>query len=165
MTMPEQSRHKTIEARAKDLAEPLIAAQGLELLDVEYLREHDRWVLRLVVDKAGGAVGLDDCVAVSRSVESAIDAEDLIQQEFHLEVSSPGLDRPLKKPDHFRRVQGKKVKVKTFGPLGEPPRRNFSGLLKGVAEDAVTIEVEGAGAFRIPFKEIAKANLEFEFKH
>lgn len=163
--MPEQSRHKTIEARAKDLAEPLIAAQGLELLDVEYLREHDRWVLRLVVDKAGGAVGLDDCVAVSRSVESAIDAEDLVQQEFHLEVSSPGLDRPLKKPDHFRRVQGKKVKVKTFGPLGEPPRRNFSGLLKGVAEDAVTIEVEGAGAFRIPFKEIAKANLEFEFKH
>jgi ribosome maturation factor RimP len=163
--MPEQSRHKTIEARAKDLAEPLIAEQGLELLDVEYLREHDRWVLRLIVDKAGGAVGLDDCVAVSRLVESAIDAEDLVQQEFHLEVSSPGLDRPLKKPDHFRRAQGKKVKVKTFGPLGEPPRRNFSGLLKGVAEDAVTIEVEGAGAFRIPFKEIAKANLEFEFKH
>jgi ribosome maturation factor RimP len=163
--MPEQSRHKTIEARAKDLAEPLIAEQGLELLDVEYLREHDRWVLRLIVDKAGAAVGLEDCAAVSRLVESALDAEDLVEQEYHLEVSSPGLDRPLKKPDHFRRAQGKKVKVKTFGPLGEPPRRNFSGLLKGVAEDAVTIEVEGAGAFRIPFKEIAKANLEFEFKH
>jgi len=162
--MPEQSRKQIIEARARQLAEPLVAAQGLELLEVEYLREHDGWVLRLIIDKPGG-VGLDDCAAVSRSVERVIDEEDLVENEYHLEVSSPGLDRPLKKPDHFRRVEGKKVKVKTFGPLGQPPRRNFSGLLKGVAEDAVTVEVEGAGAFRIPFKDIAKANLEFEFKH
>ncbi|HME90221.1 MAG TPA: ribosome maturation factor RimP [Myxococcaceae bacterium] len=162
--MPEQSRKQMIEARARELAEPLIAEQGMELVDVEYLREHDRWVLRLIIDRANG-VGLEDCASVSHLVESVIDAQDLVDHEYHLEISSPGLDRPLKKPDHFRRVEGKKVRVKTFGPLGQPPRRNFSGLLKGVAEDAVTVEVEGAGAFRIPFKDIAKANLEFEFKH
>ena len=91
--------------------------------------------------------------------------EEFIPHEYSLEVSSPGLNRPLKKLQHFQKVVGKKVKVKTFGPLGgvEPPRKNFSGVLKGVESDAVTVDVEGAGSFRIPLKDIAKANLEFEF--
>lgn len=162
--MAEQSHKKTIEERTRELVEPMVAQQGMELVDVEYLREFDRWVLRLVIDKPGG-VGLEDCTAVSRVAEPALDAEDIVEHEYHLEVSSPGLDRPLKKPHHFRQVEGRKVKVKTFGPLGDPPRRNFSGLLTSVADDAVTVEVEGAGSFRIPFREIAKANLAFDFKH
>ncbi len=162
--MTERSQRQTIEARAKQLAGPLVAEQGMELVDVEYLREHDRWILRLIVDKAGG-VGLENCTDVSRSVEPVLEAEDLVDHPYHLEVSSPGLDRPLKKLEHFRQAEGKRVKVKTFGPLGEPPRRNFTGLLKRVEDAAITVEVEGAGAFRIPFKDIAKANLEFEFKH
>jgi ribosome maturation factor RimP len=98
-------------------------------------------------------------------LETLLDVEEVVQQAYHLEVSSPGLDRPLKKPEHFRRVEGQKVNLKTFGPLGQPPRRSFRGVLTAVAEDAVTVDVEGAGTFRVPFKDIAKANLEFEFKH
>lgn len=152
---------QAIERKARELVEPILAAEGYEVVEVEYLHEREGWVLRLYLDKPGG-VTLDDCVAATRAVETAIEVEEIIPHEYHLEVSSPGLCRPLTRPEHFRRAEGKKVKVKTYGPLGEPPRKNFSGLLRQVAEDAVTVEVEGAGAFRIAFKDIAKANLELE---
>ena len=87
----------------------------------------------------------------------------MIPNEYHLEVSSPGLNRPLTRPEHFARAVGKKVKVKTFGPVGAPPRKNFTGLLKAADAEQVTIAVEGAGDFILPLKDIAKANLEFEF--
>ncbi len=162
--MAEPSHKQTVEARAAKLAEPVIAGLGLELVDVEFLHERDSWILRLFIDKPGG-VGLEDCETVSRSVETVFDVEDVIRHAYHLEVSSPGLDRPLKKPEHFHRAEGRKIRVKTFGPLGDPPRRNFRGVLTEVADDGVTVDVEGAGAFRISFRDIAKANLEFEFKH
>ena len=161
--MLEHSEKERVEATARTLAEPLLSANGLELLDVEFVHEREGWVLRLTIDKKGG-VGLEDCTNVSRSVGPLFDVEDLVDRPYHLEVSSPGLDRPLKKPEHFRQVEGKKVRVKTFSPIGEPPRRNFSGTLKGLMGDAIAVEVEGAGEFRIPLTQIAKANLEFEFK-
>jgi ribosome maturation factor RimP len=172
-----------VEAKAREVAEPLLAAEGYELVDLEYVREREGWVLRLFIDRLdhtpglpnpkkadappGSGVGIEDCTKASHAVETALDVEDFIPQEYSLEVSSPGLDRPLKKPEHFVKSLGKKVKVKTFGPLalreGEPPRKNFSGVLSEVDGEAVVVTVEGAGAFRIPMKEIAKANLEFEF--
>lgn len=159
-----QSNHRgEVEVRARELAGPLVAGEGLELIDLEYLREREGWVLRLFVDKAGG-VGLEDCEKASRAVETALEVEDLIPQEYRLEVSSPGLNRPLTKKEHFERVVGQRVKVKTFGPVGEPPRKSFSGKLEAVDPEAVQIEVEGAGQFRIPFKDIAKASLEFEWQ-
>lgn len=161
--MSEQNPKQTIEEKARSIAEPLVAGEGLELVDVEYLREREGWILRLFIDKPNGGVGLDDCTKASHAVETALDVEDFIPQEYHLEVSSPGLNRPLKKLEHFQQVTGKKVKVKTFGPIGDPPRKNFSGTLQGADADAVTVEVEGAGSFRIPMKDIAKAHLEFEF--
>ncbi len=69
----------------------------------------------------------------------------------------------MKKRAHYERVKGQKVKVKTYGPIGDPPRKNFSGMLAEVSGEEIAVEVEGAGRFRIPFKDIAKANLEFEF--
>ena len=96
-------------------------------------------------------------------MDPALDVEDFIPHEYNLEVSSPGVNRPLKKLAHFERVKGQKVKVKTYGPLGDPPRKNFTGTLTEVSGEAIAVEVEGAGTFRIPFKDIAKANLEFEF--
>lgn len=162
--MAETNVKQTVEARAHEVLDPIIAGEGLELVDLEYVREREGWVLRLFIDKPGGRVGLDECSQVSRAVDPVLDVEDFIPQEYSLEVSSPGVDRPLRKPAHFERVKGQKVKVKTFGPLGEPPgRKNFSGLLAEVHPDGITVEVEGAGAFRIPYKDIAKANLEFEF--
>lgn len=154
---------QTVETRAQELLEPIVAGEGLELLEVEFIREREGWILRLFIDKPGGRVGLDECSQVSRAVDTALDVEDIIPHEYNLEVSSPGLNRPLKKPVHYERVKGQKVKVKTFGPIGEPPRKNFTGTLTEVAADAISVDVEGAGSFRIPFKDIARANLEFEF--
>ncbi len=154
---------QTVEARAQELLEPLVAGEGLELLEVEFVREREGWVLRLFIDKPGGRVGLDECSQVSRAVDTVLDVEDIVPHEYNLEVSSPGVNRPLRKPAHFERVKGQKVKVKTFGPIGEPPRKNFTGTLTEVAADAISVDVEGAGNFRISFKDIAKANLEFEF--
>ena len=158
-----ESLKQTIEEKARALAEPLVSSEGLELVDVEFVRDPQGWVLRLYIDKPGGRVGLDDCSKISHALDPALDVEDFIPHEYHLEVSSPGLNRPLRKPEHFRRVVGQKVKVKTFAPLGEPPRRSFSGVLTDVEEAAVTLEVEGAGPFRIPLRDIAKAHLVFEF--
>ena len=160
--MAETQKH-SIEDRARALAEPLIAAEGLELVDLEYVREQAGWVLRVFIDRPGGKVGLEECSVVSRALDPALDVEDLIPHEYSLEVSSPGLNRPLRKPEHFRKALGQKVKVKTYGPIGEPPRKNFSGVLKEAGESDVTVEVEGAGAFRIPMRDIAKAHLEYEF--
>jgi ribosome maturation factor RimP len=154
---------QTVEARAQELLEPIVAGEGLELLEVEFVREREGWVLRLFIDKPGGRVGLDECSQVSRAVDTVLDVEDLVPHEYNLEVSSPGVNRPLKKPAHYERVKGQKVKVKTYGPIGEPPRKNFTGTLTEVAADAISVDVEGAGNFRISFKDIAKANLEFEF--
>ena len=156
----------SIEERVREVAEPILAGEGLELLDVEFVREQG-YVLRLFIDNpaAGHKVGLDDCERASRAVDTALEVEDVIAHEYSLEVSSPGLNRPLKKPVHYERVVGKKVRVKTFGPLAgtEPPRKNFLGVLAGVEPDGVRVQVEGAGEFRIPYKDIAHANLEFEF--
>ena len=154
---------QTVEARAQELLESIVAGEGLELLEVEFLREREGWILRLFIDKPGGRVGLDECSQVSRAVDTVLDVEDIIPHEYNLEVSSPGVNRPLKKPAHYERVKGQKVKVKTYGPIGEPPRKNFTGTLTEVAADAISVDVEGAGSFRISFKDIAKANLEFEF--
>ena len=154
---------QTVEAKAQAVLEPIVAGEGLELLEVEFVREHEGWVLRLFIDKPGGRVGLDECSQVSRAVDTVLDVEDMVPHEYNLEVSSPGVNRPLKKPQHYERVKGQRVKVKTFGPIGEPPRKNFTGTLTEVAADAISVDVEGAGSFRIPFKDIAKANLEFEF--
>lgn len=158
-----ESIKQTVEAKAQQVLEPIVAGEGLELLDVEYVREKEGWVLRLFIDKPGGKVGLDECTQVSRAVDPVLDVEDIVPQEYSLEVSSPGVNRPLKKLRHFEQVKGQKVKVKTFGPLGEPPRKNFSGTLTEVASDVITVDVEGGGVFRIPFKDIAKAHLEYEF--
>lgn len=161
--MTESNFKQTVEGQAMSLLEPIVAGEALELVDLEFVREREGWVLRLFIDKPGGRVGLDECTQVSRAVDPVLDVEDFIPTEYSLEVSSPGLNRPLKKPAHFQRVKGQKVKVKTFGPVGDPPRKNFSGTLTEVADEGIAVEVEGAGSFRILFKDIAKANLEFEF--
>jgi len=155
---------QTVEERTRSLAEPLLAAEGLELLDVEFTREHSGWILRLYIDKPGTQVGIDECSLASRVLDPALDVEDYIPHEYSLEVSSPGLNRPLRTLSHFEKVVGKKVRVKTYGPLGEPPRKQFVGALKGVQPDAVTVAVDGAGDFTIGLKDIARANLEFEFE-
>jgi ribosome maturation factor RimP len=161
---------KTVVERVRQIAEPLAASMGLEIVEVEYARE-GRWVLRLFIDKAGG-VNLDDCSTFSHALAPALDVEDVGDTGYALEVSSPGLDRPLRKPEDFQRFAGKKAKVKTFGPLlaaeGLSPRKSFSGTLLGCTggpdQQALKVELDVDGKrCAIPLADIAKAHLIFEF--
>jgi ribosome maturation factor RimP len=145
--------------------EPVLVRDGYELVDVEWVRGGGRFTLRLFIDRPGG-VNVDDCQLVSRTVEPILDVEDFIEPAYDLEVSSPGLDRPLRTPEHFARSAGQRVHVKAFGPVagtaeGSPPRKSWTGTLKGFAAGAVEVEVDGV-LHRIPRDQIAKANLEYD---
>jgi ribosome maturation factor RimP len=148
--------------KTKVLLEPLLEAEGYELLDIEYKQEFGRWILRLFIDKPGG-VDLEDCVQLTGVVGPCLDMEDIIPQEYNLEVSSPGLNRPLTKRQHFVQVLGKKVRLKAKKPLSQPPRRVLKGRLVNVSETAVELDMEMVGKLWIAFSEIAKANVEYEF--
>jgi ribosome maturation factor RimP len=159
-------RKEEILDRVRQIAAPLAAQEGLELIDVEIGGGGGRQTLRLFIDKPSG-VSLDDCTAVSRAVSVALDVEDPISGAYDLEVSSPGLDRPLRTPEHFQKYVGQKVRVKTFGPLAEcENRKTFVGILGGYEEGAVVVDVDGK-LFRVPHTQVSKANIEpvFEQSH
>lgn len=145
--------------RVEGILTPLLEAEGFSLADVEYKREQGGWVLRVFIDKEGG-VTLDDCAQVSREFGQLLDMEDIIPTSYHLEVSSPGLDRPLKKEEDFIKYSGRKVRIKTKEQVSG--RRNFKGALLGYSEGKVMVKVEGSEVFTIPFTSILKANLEIE---
>jgi len=154
--------------QARRVLEPLIEREGFELVEVEWGREGKAWVLRLYVDRAGGGVTIDDCQELSRTIEPVLDVEDFIEPAYNLEVSSPGVERPLRKPADFERFAGQRAHVKTFGPVeagppGAGPRKNWTGTLKGFRDGAVEIEVDGV-VHRIPHDRIAKAHLEYDFE-
>jgi ribosome maturation factor RimP len=153
-----------IAQRVATLLEPLVAREGFELCEVEWQREGQGWVLRLFVDRPGG-VNVDHCQELSRTVETVLDVEELIEPAYSLEVSSPGVERPLRKPEHFQRFAGQQVVVKAFGPVdaGHGPRKSWTGLLKGFEQGAVLVEVEGK-LHRIPHGKIAKAHVAWDFE-
>jgi ribosome maturation factor RimP len=143
----------------RQMTEPILQSQGLELVDLEYQRETQGWVLRFTIDREGG-VTVEDCAEVSRELSAVLEAREPIVNPYVLEVSSPGLTRPLKRPEDFNKYRNHLVKVKTFEPV--EGRRNFRGILLGLEDDKVRLEMEGQ-SYVIPFRGIAKANLEFEF--
>jgi len=153
-----------VDEQVRRLLEPIVSRDGFELVEVEWVREGPSWVLRLFVDKQGG-VTIDDCQALSRTVEPVLDVEDFIEPPYSLEVSSPGLDRPLRKPGDFERFAGQRARIKTFGPVEGPsgPRKSFGGTLRGFQDGAVVIEVDGK-LHRVPHEKIAKAHLEYDFE-
>ena len=127
--------------RVADLVEPVLDEMGFELVDVEYLSNYGKWVLRLYIDKEAG-VTIDDCVAVSREIGDLIDVKEVVTHRYSLEVSSPGIDRPLKKEKDIVGAIGKKVKVKMVTPVNG--RRSFTGLLKEFENGRLHIETGGA---------------------
>ncbi len=151
------TERETVE-RVRAMIHPIVLNEGMEVVDIEYRRESGGWILRLILDKEGG-VTLDDCTRVSQEVGRSLDVEDILQTSYTLEVSSPGLTRPLKTEKDFMKYLHRLVKVKTVDPIQN--RRQFKGKLLGVSENEVEIEVERE-IFQIPLSNVAKANLEID---
>ncbi len=147
-------------SQLEKLAAPILEAAALELVEVQFRREPLGWVLRLFIDGPGG-VSLGDCQRMSRQLSLALDVEGIIDKPYNMEVSSPGLNRPLRKERDFLRFQGKKVRVKTSVPY--QGQRNFHGYLLGLKEGEVLIDC-GGRQVGIPLSSLVKANLEYEFK-
>jgi ribosome maturation factor RimP len=138
---------------------------GLELVDIEFGRVGRDAVLRLFIDKDGG-ITLDDCADVSRELSLILDVEDVISCNYSLEVSSPGLDRPLKKLSDYERFAGRLIKVRTYEPLPDDKgnkRKTFLGKLDGLIDGVVKMTLAEGQTASIPLDRVAKANLEFEF--
>jgi ribosome maturation factor RimP len=141
------------------LIEPILDEMQIELVDVEYLSEAGRWILRIYVDRQGG-ITLDDCARVSREIGDLIDVKDLFRQSYILEVSSPGLNRPLKKEKDFVDVIGKNVKIRMAAPLDG--RRNFKGNLQSFEDGVLCLNIKD-DLFLLPYGGIEKANLAYDF--
>lgn len=120
------SRRETYEQRAEELLLPLVEAQNFELVDVEYVKEAGSWYLRAYIDKEGG-ITVDDCEVISRAFSDKLDEEDFIEDSYILEVSSPGLGRPLKKEKDFVRSMGKELEIRTYRPIDR--QKEFYGIL------------------------------------
>lgn len=148
-----------IEALVSEVAAKIAEGLGLELVDVEYVKERSGYVLRVFIDKDGG-VTLVDCQALSEALSDRLDEIDPIPGSYSLEVSSPGLDRPLKKPADYERFAGRLVKLKTYAPIDG--RKNWKGALLGLDGGDVRVEVDGV-EYAVPLKMIARANLVPEF--
>jgi ribosome maturation factor RimP len=137
------------------LCEPVAESYGLELVQVQYRREDHGWVVRILVDRDGG-VSVDECGALSREVSDLLDVEDLIDTRYNLEVSSPGLDRPLTKPEDFDRFAGREITIKTTRPV--EGRSNFKGTLEGIQNEVVKLQTDGKN-YELEWALVKKANL------
>ena len=159
-------RKEEIEAYAENLFLPITQKHGFELVDVEYVREVGVWYLRCYIDKEGG-ITVDDCEVISRLLGEWLDKEDFIEDSYILEVSSPGIERPLFSLEDYRKFSGKKIKVRTRQEI--VGQKRFTGLLLGAGEDGtVLLRLEtGRGSdedetVRIPFETITKGSLVYE---
>ena len=148
-----------IEARLKDIVTRELELLGFELVKLESSLSGRRKVIRLFIDRPGGAVSVDDCVRVSKVIGLVLDDEDLIETSYNLEVSSPGMNRPLSKPEHFRRFAGMSARV-VYSFHGEGTK-TVIGRIREATDEALILEAGGEER-RIPFEMIEKANLHGE---
>ena len=146
-------------SKVHELAGPIINERGLELVDIEFLRETQGWVLRIILDKEGG-VNLNDCIEVGKELGYILEIKDIIAANYHLEVSSPGLDRPLKTLKDFEKFLGRKVSIKISEPL--KGRKKFKGTLKAIQDGYIQLDI-GGECWEIAFQAIDKAKLVYEF--
>ena len=133
------SKKEIYEQKAEALVSPIVEKYGFELVDVEYVKEGGSFYLRAYIDKPGG-ITVDDCETVSREFSDKLDEADFIEEAYIMEVSSPGLGRPLKKEKDFKRSIGKEVEIRTYRPIDR--EKEFYGVLKAYDENSVTIDCE-----------------------
>lgn len=154
------SKREDYEAGFEKILLPVTEENGVEIYDVEYVKEGSDWYLRAYIDKEGG-VTIEDCEKVSRAVSDIMDREDFIKDAYILEVSSPGLGRALKKDKHLSRSIGEEVEIKTYRPIGK--QKEFSGVLKAFDEESVTIETEEAVSMKFARSGVALIRLALDF--
>lgn len=147
------------EQKLTDMLRPAVEETGKELLGVEFISAGNNSILRLFIDHENG-INVDDCAEVSRQVGAILDVEDPISSEYNLEVSSPGLDRPLFELAHFQEVVGETINVKLSMPLNG--RRKFKGILSAIEKDTLIVEVDGVD-YELVISNVDKANLVAQF--
>ncbi len=151
---------RDIAQRVIGLVEPVAEELGLDLVDVEYVTERGRWILRIYIDKPGG-VSVDDCAMLSNEVGDLLDVKDIIPGGYVLEVSSPGLNRPLRKEKDFLWAVGKRIKARTRVPING--RRNFAGLLEGCREGMIWVRLD-SGVVELALSNLERANLLYPYE-
>ncbi len=154
------ARREEYESRTERFLLPLLAEHSFELVDVEYVKEGGNWYLRAYIDKEGG-ITVDDCEVISRTLSDWLDREDFIADSYTLEVSSPGLGRPLKKDKDFERSLGEAVELRLYKPRDK--QKEFAGILKGYDRETVTVETEDGREEVFARQELALIRLAFDF--
>lgn len=154
------SKREIYEQKTEEILLPIVEEYGFELVDVEYVKEGGNWYLRAYIDKPGG-ITVDDCETVSRRFSDILDAEDFIDEAYIMEISSPGLGRPLKKEKDFQRSLGEEVEVRTYRLIDR--KKEFTGILRSFDEDTVTIELEDETEMKFEKGDIALIRLAFDF--
>lgn len=153
------STRETYETKTETLLAPIVERFGVEIYDIEYLKEGSDWYLRVYIDKPEG-VNINDCENVSRALSDELDREDFIQDAYILEVSSPGLGRALKKDKHLEKSLGEEVEIKTYKPIDKC--KEFQGILKAYDNDTITITINEEEKI-FARTEIAIIRLAFDF--
>ena len=153
-------KKEEIERQAEVLLRPIVEEYGFELVDVEYVREGGTWYLRGYIDKPGG-ITVNDCEQVSRVFSDRLDEKDFIEDSYVMEISSPGLDRPLKKPVDFERGMGKDVEVRTYRPVDG--QKDFMGILTAYDGTTFTIREDGDRERTFALKDVALVRLAVLF--
>lgn len=151
---------KNIASTVEEIIEPTVTQLGYYLWDVEFVKEGAGWFLRITIDSEDG-IQIDDCEKVSRAISPILDEADPIEQNYTLEVSSPGVERVLKKPEHFYACEGEEIEVKLFSP-DETGAKEYRGVLVSSDENSFTIKI-GQESKTFEISKIAKANVYFDF--
>lgn len=154
------AKREVYEQKTKALLLPMMEEHHFELVDVEFVKEAGTWFLRAYIDKPGG-ITIDDCELVSRTLSDLLDEKDFIEEAYILEVSSPGLGRPLKKDKDFDRSLGESVEVRLFKAMEK--QKEFTGILKAWDKETVTLEFEDEAELTIERANIALIRLAFDF--
>lgn len=148
-------------SKVEKLVTPIIKEMGLDLVDIEYMQDGGYWYLRIFIEKPEGEVSLADCATLSNKIDEDVDK--IIDQKFFLEVSSPGIERPLKKIEDFIRFSGESIFVALKHKIEDS--KNYTGYLVEVKDnDIILLEIDEDKILEIPFKEIKKAHLVYEFE-
>jgi ribosome maturation factor RimP len=143
--------------KLENLLNPVAEKENVEITDIEYVKEDGAWILRIFIDKENG-VNMNDCERVSRAVSAILDDNEILQDSYILEVSSPGLDRIIKKEKDFKRFMGCKIRLQTFETVNG--QKNFLGEIINFENNKLTINDVTKGAADIDFSQIKRANLE-----